>query len=272
MTVTTRKTMKVKTPFLILPLALLLLAGLAFVACDQGSSPTPPMGITGTDELLFDDPQPGVTARVSPSAIGLPGTASGGDALATLVGMYRDPAGMPVEGLQMNFTADPTSQVSSGGGALSFNPVLALTDANGAASTEVRVNVDAPAGSYILVAYTSPASAGPNAEGQTTLRIATAFETLRITTSTLGGPYQSDTTDPPAPPIEGSGTFIDVPLEAIGGVPPYSWVVTGLPLNVTLATDRIQGYILVPGTYAVSVTATDTVGATATASFSLTGF
>jgi hypothetical protein len=163
MTVTTRKTMKVKTPFLILPLALLLLAGLAFVACDQGSSPTPPMGITGTDELLFDDPQPGVTARVSPSTVTTPDPVTDRDAETTLIGMYRDPAGAPVEGLQMNFTADPVNPF------IVFNPTAGFTDSNGAASTRVVVDRDLLSGSVILMAYTSPASAGPNARGQTTL-------------------------------------------------------------------------------------------------------
>jgi hypothetical protein len=269
MTVTTRKTMKVKTPFLIFPLALLLLAGLAFVACDQGSSPTPPMGITGTDELLFDDPQPGVTARVSPSAIGLPGTLEGGSAIATLVGMYRDPAGMPVEGLQMNFTNDPAVQVGGSGSALTFNPVAAFTDTNGAASTEVRVNPAAPGGSYILVAFTSPASAGPNARGQTTLRIATTFETLRITTSTLGGPYTSQEW---ATNNGGEPSQVSVTLSAIGGIPnpDYLWTVAGLPPSLSLAGDTIVGTIDAAGTSAVTVTVTDSVGATDTASYTIT--
>ena len=129
-----------------------------------------------------------MTARVNPSSLSLPGSAEGGDALAVLVGYFRDPQGNPVSGVQMNFTADPVNPN------LTMNPSSAFTNEDGGASTQVRVDVGTPEGSYVLVAYTSPASAGPNARGQAELFIGSQYENLRITTSTLGGPYESDTT------------------------------------------------------------------------------
>lgn len=252
----------------LLPALLVAAFGLlALNACDPGDAPDGPTGPETVYDPDFDEPRPGVTARVSPRAVSLPGTAEGGDALATLVGYYRDPQGNPVEGVQMNFTADPVSPH------ISFNPPAAFTNRNGGASTQVRINASTPEGSYALVAYTSAASGGPNARGQTEISVSSEYETLRITTPTLGGPYESDTTaSAPGPPVVGSGQSVSVAFSAVGGVPPYTWSATGLPANVTLLGNAIQGTILAPGTSAVSVTVTDSLGATATGSYSLTGY
>jgi hypothetical protein len=248
--------------------ALAALAGFAFISCDTGDAPDPATGPTSTYDPLFDDPQPGISARVNPSAISLPGTFEGGDEVAGLSGVYRDPAGNPVEGLQMNFKADPANP------SISFRPPASFTDSNGQASTQVLVNVSTPQGSYALVAYTSPASGGANERGQTTLKVVTDYETLRITTSTLGGPYQSDTTASlPGPPVPGTGDNVAQSMSAVGGVPPYIWSGAGLPSNLTLAANGdIIGTISAPGTYAVSITVTDDVGGTASATYTLTAF
>jgi len=241
--------------------ALVVLAGFAFISCDTGSAPDPATGPVSNYAPLFDDPQPGIAARVRPSTISLPGTFEGGDEVAGLSGIYRDPAGNPVEGLQMNFKADPANP------SISFRPAASFTDSNGQASTQVLVNVSTPQGSYALVAYTSPASGGPNERGQTTLKVVTDYETLRITTSTLGGPYTSQEW---ATNNGGVPSNVSVTLNAVGGIPGYLWSVTGLPPSLSLAGDTITGTIDAAGTSAITVTVTDSEGATATASYTIT--
>jgi hypothetical protein len=158
--------MKGKALFALVPvLALVVLAGFALISCDPGDSPDPPTGPNSTYDPIFDDPQPGITARVSPNPITVPDPVTLDVGRAVILAKYRDPSGNPRQGLQMNFTSDPVSSN------ISFIPPASFTDGNGTASAEVIVAVGTPTGSFALVAYTSPASAGPNEQGQTTLKV-----------------------------------------------------------------------------------------------------
>jgi len=164
--------------------ALVALAGFAFISCDTGSAPDPATGPISNYDPLFDDPQPGISARVRPNTVSVPNASTGDRSSQTvMVGYYRNPQGEAVSGLQMNFKADPSSPN------ISFNPPASFTDGNGGASTEVTVGQNTPSGSYALVAFTSPASGGPNERGQTTLYVnqtgASGVEDLQILTTTL---------------------------------------------------------------------------------------
>jgi hypothetical protein len=68
------------------------------------------------------------------------------------------------------------------------------------------------------------------------------------------------------------GTVISpLQLTASGGTAPYTWTATGLPPGLTISTaGSITGTPTTSGTYSVTVTATDSVGATGVASFSWT--
>jgi hypothetical protein len=63
------------------------------------------------------------------------------------------------------------------------------------------------------------------------------------------------------PCVETRQLFLGFPLTAIGGVPPYKWNATGLPLGLGLSTNSGNGYIsgtpASPGSYTVVVTVGD---------------
>ena len=163
---TQAKKMKKATLLGLIPVfALMVLAGFAFISCDTGEAPDPATGPTSNYDPLFDDPQPGITARVTPKTITVPDPVTLDVGRANILATYRDPSGNPRQGLQMNFTSDPPT------GNITFFPAASFTDGNGSASAEVIVQVGTPTGSFALVAYTSPASGGPNERGQTTLKV-----------------------------------------------------------------------------------------------------
>ncbi|MGW5054573.1 putative Ig domain-containing protein [Actinokineospora sp. NPDC004072] len=68
------------------------------------------------------------------------------------------------------------------------------------------------------------------------------------------------------------GTAASLQLTAAGGVQPYTWRATGLPpgLSIAAATGRISGTPTTAGTYQVTATATDSAGASGSATFSWT--
>lgn len=239
-----RKGMQGRTLFVLLPFAAVALLAFAFVACDTGSAPESATGPDSAYDPLFDEPRAGVTARVRPTSVSVPNVNTGDrSSQATLIGYFRDPNGEPVAGIQMNFTADPVNPN------ITFNPPAGFTDTNGGASTQVTVGQSTPTGSYVLVAYTSPASAGPNARGQTTLFVeqlgASGVEDLRITTASL-----SDGT---------VGVAYSQVLTAEGGLRPYIWSQSGLPGGLTLDsnTGAITGIPAAGGSFLVTVTVMD---------------
>jgi hypothetical protein len=60
-------------------------------------------------------------------------------------------------------------------------------------------------------------------------------------------------------------------LSASGGTAPYTWSATGLPAGVTVSSSgTVSGTPTTAGTYAVTVSATDSKGAAGTASFTFT--
>ncbi len=233
-----------KTFLVLLPFAAVALLGLGFVACDTGDSPAPPTGPGSVYDPLLDDPQPGVTARANPGNVTVPNPASEDRASrTTLVGYYRDPDGNPQQGLQMNFKADPVNPN------ITFNPPAGFTDSSGGASTEVTVGQNTPSGSYVLVAFTSPASGGPNAQGQTTVSVeqvgVPGVEDLQITTGSLSDGQV--------------GVSYNQTLQAVGGVTPYFWTQSGLPAGLTLNanTGVISGVPAVAASSSVSITVFD---------------
>lgn len=86
-------------------------------------------------------------------------------------------------------------------------------------------------------------------------------------------------TPPPAPVAIGiSGTLpngqvgvsYSGSLTATGGTPPYTWAATGLPSGLTVGSGTVSGTPTASGTFSVAVTVTDTAGAVAHASYSMT--
>lgn len=144
-------------------------AGFVFTSCDAGDSPDPP---TGPSEL-FDEPRPGVTARVSPSSVSVPDPVTSGTAVTGLKAWYRDADNNPQQGVQVNFRSEP-ARGGEQSNQISFDPDVAYTNGSGEVSTSVFVGESTPPGSYTLVAFTSPASAGPNAQGQTVLYVSSS--------------------------------------------------------------------------------------------------
>ena len=105
------------------------------------------------------------------------------------------------------------------------------------------------------VGVTVTDSKGTTASASFTVTITTA--PLTITTASLSGGVV--------------GTAVSVALGASGGVPPYTWAVTGLPAGVTVsASGAISGTPTAPGSFTVTVKVTDSAGNTASASLSWT--
>lgn len=137
-----------------------LLMGFMFLSCDVGDEPDPPTGPETVYDPDFDETRPGINVRVNPRNVTVPDPVTGGDNDDIVVqAWFRDPSGMPVQGLQMNFTSDPVNPN------FTFQPPASFTDGDGQASVNLVVAKTTPKGSYTVVAYTSPASAGPNAKG-----------------------------------------------------------------------------------------------------------
>jgi hypothetical protein len=157
---------KVRKIFLLVPaLFAAVLMGFMFLSCDVGDEPDPPTGPDTVYDPDFDETRPGINVRINPNRVTVPDPVTGGDNDDIVVqAWYRDPAGMAVQGVQMNFKAEPPPSTTSAS-YFSFYPPATLTDGNGQASVRMTVRNGVPSGSYNVVAYTSPASAGPNAEG-----------------------------------------------------------------------------------------------------------
>ena len=68
------------------------------------------------------------------------------------------------------------------------------------------------------------------------------------------------------------GQSISDAFTASGGVPPYVFAVSGLPVGVRLTGDSITGTPTKPGAYSVGITVTDSLHSTATKTISLSVF
>lgn len=68
------------------------------------------------------------------------------------------------------------------------------------------------------------------------------------------------------------GDVTSLQLGASGGLPPYTWVVTGLPPGVSVGrtSGRVTGSPTTAGSYTVAATVTDSAGVTASRSFAWT--
>jgi hypothetical protein len=66
------------------------------------------------------------------------------------------------------------------------------------------------------------------------------------------------------------GVPVNVPVTVTGGTPPYTVTITGLPPGLTYTSSQISGTTTLPGTFAVSTTVRDAVGASATSAFTWT--
>jgi hypothetical protein len=150
-----------KKIFLLVPaLFAALLMGFMFLSCDGvGDEPDPATGPDSVYDPDFDEARPGIRVRLNPSTVSVPDPVTLSGANVVVRATYRDPDGAAVQGLQMNFTSDPPNAN------FTFFPTATFTDGNGIASVVLTVADGTLSGSYTIVAYTSPASAGPNAKG-----------------------------------------------------------------------------------------------------------
>ncbi len=127
-----------------------------------------------------------------------------------------------------------------------------------------------PAG---LSANGSSISGTPTAPGTSTVTVAvtdsSGLSTSQTFTVVIGtGQLQITTASLPAAVSNAAYSFT---LLAAGGVPPYTWAVSGLPSPLTASSaGAISGTAGAPGTFTVSATVTDSRGATATRTFTLT--
>jgi large repetitive protein len=126
-------------------------------------------------------------------------------------------------------TGLPEGLSASGSGAISGTPTAAGAFNVGATVTDSK-NVTATASLTLMIA------AAP----------------LTITTTTLAAGT--------------AGTGVSITLAASGGVPPYNWVIGGLPPGVSgSSAGAISGTPTAPGSFTVTATVTDSAGATASA-------
>ena len=86
-----------------------------------------------------------------------------------------------------------------------------------------------------------------------------------------GGGNGSVTVTNPGSQTGTVGTAASLQLSASGGTSPYTWTASGLPTGLSISSSGlISGTPTTAGTYSVSATATDSTGATGSASFSWT--
>ncbi|MFD7656787.1 S8 family peptidase [Actinosynnema sp. NPDC059797] len=82
-----------------------------------------------------------------------------------------------------------------------------------------------------------------------------------------GGPVVAN----PGNRTDTAGTAVSLQLSASGGAPPYTWTAGGLPSGLSVSpTGLVSGTVTTPGTFGVTVTATDTGGRAGSGSFTWT--
>jgi len=153
----------------------------------------------------------------------------------------------------------------TGNGDLAGNPGLADMVGWGATTTGFETAV-APG-------TTNPTSVSRDAAGTDTDNNSADFTVGAPDPQNSGGSAAPLSVTSVADRTVATGAAISpITLAATGGVPPYTWSANGLPDGLTLTGDTISGTPTTAGTFAVTVTASDSSqpAATATTTFTLT--
>jgi prepilin-type N-terminal cleavage/methylation domain-containing protein len=113
--------------------------------------------------------------------------------------------------------------------------------------------VPTTAGTYSSVVVTVVDAAGNTAS-------TSAFKWTVVAAPTI--------TAPAGTPYNAKGNVINLQATVSGGVGPYAWTATNLPIGLTISsTGLISGTLTAPGSYAATVTVTDSLGGTSTVAF-----
>lgn len=185
---------------------------------------------------------------------------STGSANYTLSIVVQPPVAGPVSlSVASNSRNNPVTLNLSGGAATSV--AVASLPTHGTATASGLSITYTPASGYVGVdsfSYTATNASGTSAAATVTLSVSA----VAITVTPASG----------ALPAGQVGNSYSTSLQAAGGTAPYRYAATGLPAGVNLdaARGQISGTPTAAGIYNVSVTATDNVGNTGSASYSLT--
>jgi choice-of-anchor A domain-containing protein/prepilin-type N-terminal cleavage/methylation domain-containing protein len=151
----------------------------------------------------------------------------------------------------------------------------------GAALTPVTFVADGGTPPYSFIATGLPAGIGLSADGRLTgtpTSTGSSSVTVTVTDAIYATSSRTYTFDVRAPlAVSGPATLPNAavgaayaagPIQATGGVPPYTFTAVGLPPGAAMAADgRISGTLTIAGTFGIDVVVTDATGATATRAY-----
>jgi predicted extracellular nuclease len=174
----------------------------------------------------------------------------------------------------------PTPDLSTGG---SVNPgagggtLFIVAGTSGVLPTDASVidkigwgtsnspETTAPTGNSVILSYQRDAAGTDTDNNAADFHVATPAPQ---NAASDGGTAAVSVTDPGTQNATAGTAIAPLTLSASGGTAPYTWTATGLPSGLAISTDGVvSGTPAEAGTSAVTVTATDSTGASGSASF-----